>query len=169
MKTRRRRARTSRPTRPGLPARLDRWPLLRMQAVAVICLLLLAGLGLRAWALQIDRNDYYKHAAERQHLATMEVPAPRGVILDAVGRELAVTADAASIWANPRKVKDVTATAEKLAELTGVDVRVLEDKLSCGRQFIWIRRHVKEELTRAIEKAELAGVHITYEPRRYYP
>lgn len=156
-------------TRRGRPARLGRWPLMRMQIAAGLVALLFTGLAIRAWGLQVSKNDYYREAAEKQHLASIELPAPRGVIRDRAGRELAVTADAASIYANPRKVVDVTATAERLAELLGQDVRTLEEKLSSKRHFVWIRRHVKDSVAERIDEAKLTGVNVTFEPRRYYP
>jgi len=165
---RRRRATTGAP-RPDKPARLGRWPLVRMQVTAGAVALLFAGLGYTAWGLQVRRNEHFRDAAEKQHLSSVELPAPRGVIRDRVGRELAVTADASSVYANPRKVEGVASTAETLAKLLGQDVRGLEEKLSSSRHFVWLKRHVTDDVAKQIEAAKLAGVHITAEPRRYYP
>jgi cell division protein FtsI (penicillin-binding protein 3) len=129
----------------------------------------LAGLTARAWGLQVEQGDRFRAQAARQHLLTLETPAPRGAILDRVGRPLAVTADADSVWANPRAIGDVTATAEKLAALVGADVRVLEARLASDKHFAWVARHVSPEVAAAVRAAKLPGIDLTHEPRRWYP
>src|SRR5947208_3463532 len=89
-------------------------------AMVIVAALLTAGIlgvAVRAWALQVDDGDRYRAMAERQHAMRVDIPAPRGDVLDARGRPLAVSADADSVWANPREVRDVAGTAEKLAAL----------------------------------------------------
>jgi cell division protein FtsI (penicillin-binding protein 3) len=130
---------------------------------------LLAGVAYKAWALQVGHADEFRARAMRQHVHTVEIPAPRGAILDSRGRPLAVSADADSIYANPREVVDVVATAERLAALTGVDVAMLEARLSSDRAFVWIERHVTPEEAAAVRAAALPGVAVTTEPRRWYP
>jgi cell division protein FtsI (penicillin-binding protein 3) len=129
----------------------------------------LTGVGYRAYGLQVDDAAKYRDLAERQHTMTLEVPAPRGEILDGRGRPLAVSADADSVWANPREIRDVTATAEALAKLLGEDERVLEAKLGTGRRFVWLDRHVTPEIGRAVREAKLPGIEVAHEPRRWYP
>ena len=130
---------------------------------------LLAGVAYKAWALQIGHADEFRARAVRQHVHTVEIPAPRGAILDARGRPLAVSADADSIYANPREVVDVVATSDALARLLDVDVAMLESRLSSDRAFVWIERHVTPEEAAAVRAAGLAGVAVTTEPRRWYP
>jgi cell division protein FtsI (penicillin-binding protein 3) len=135
-------------------------------------LLIAAGLGgvaMRAWALQVDDGDRYRTLADRQHASRVEIPAPRGDVLDAQDRPLAVSADAESIWANPHEVRDVAATAEKLAALVGGDARLLEAKLGGDHKFVWIERHVGPEIARRVRDAQLAGIEVAHEPRRWYP
>jgi cell division protein FtsI (penicillin-binding protein 3) len=127
------------------------------------------GVAMRAWALQIDDGDRYRAIAERQHEMRVDIPAPRGDVLDAHGRPLAVSADADSVWANPREVHDVAGTAEKLAAILHADANVLEEKLAADRRFIWIERHVKADVAKAVREAKLPGIEVAKEPRRWYP
>jgi cell division protein FtsI (penicillin-binding protein 3) len=66
-------------------------------------------------------------------------------------------------------VRDVSATADKLAAIVGGDPRVLEDKLASAHKFVWIERHVTPEVARAVAAAKLPGIELAREPRRYYP
>lgn len=129
----------------------------------------LFGIAVRAWGLQVGSGDLFRDQAARQHAITVEIPAPRGAIVDRLGRPLAVTADADSIWADPREVRDVAATAEKLAQLLDGDVRLLEEKLGSERRFIWLARKIQPEVAAAVRAAKLPGIVVSSEPHRYYP
>jgi cell division protein FtsI (penicillin-binding protein 3) len=141
----------------------------RAYVVGGVMTLGVVGVACRAWGLQVDEGERYRAMAARQHAASVEIPAPRGEIRDAQGRPLAISADAESIWANPREIRDVTETAARLAKLTGGDPATLEAKLGNARRFVWIARHVAPELARAVREAKLAGIEVAKEPRRWYP
>ncbi len=99
----------------------------------------------------------------------MRVPAPRGAIYDARGSELAATADIDSVYADPQKVHDLGGTAEKLGRILDIEPAVIEARLSSPGHFVWIERHVTQEEARETREARLEGVHLTPEPRRFYP
>ncbi|HEX7702147.1 MAG TPA: penicillin-binding protein 2, partial [Kofleriaceae bacterium] len=129
----------------------------------------LLGVGVRAWALQVTDGPRYRALAERQHELRLEVPAPRGEVLDSHGAPLAISADVDSIWANPHEVRDLAMTAEKLAAITGIDAAVLEAKLAGDHKFVWLARHVESDIAKKIAAAKLPGIEIAREPRRWYP
>jgi cell division protein FtsI (penicillin-binding protein 3) len=153
------------PMTPGVP----RAARIRAYAASAVITIGLAGAAVKAWALQIDDGDHYRALAQRQHAMRLDIPAPRGEITDAHGRPLAISADAASIWANPREVRDVTGTAEKLAAIIDAEAAVLEAKLAGDRRFVWLDRHVTPAIAKAVRDAKLPGVEVTSEPRRWYP
>ena len=154
---------------PRVRLRLGLWVRVRVVGVAVVITALMAGIAYRAWALQIRDVDTYRELARRQHVATVEVPAPRGAIYDATGTELAATANVDSVYVNPHAVRDLTATAERLSALLGLDEREMEARLASPRYFAWIARHVDPADARAVRDAHLRGVYLTPEPRRFYP
>jgi cell division protein FtsI (penicillin-binding protein 3) len=129
----------------------------------------LVGVACRAWDLQVGQGDRYRALAARQHALSVDIPAPRGDVIDARGRPLAVSADADSIWADPRAIRDVTETSAQLARLTRGDAAALEAKLAGDRRFVWISRHVTPETARAVREARLPGIEVAREPRRWYP
>lgn len=129
----------------------------------------LCGVGARAWGLQVDDGDHYRALAERQHELRLDVPAPRGDVLDVHGAPLAVSADVDSVWANPHEVRDLDATAETLAKLTGIEPSVLVSKLAGDHKFVWLARHIEADVAKKISAAKLPGIEVTKEPRRWYP
>lgn len=164
------------PMTPGVP----RAARIRAYAASAVVTLGLAGAAMKAWALQVDEGAHYRALAQRQHAMRLDIPAPRGEVIDVHGRPLAISADAESIWANPREVRDVAGTAEKLAALIDPDGRkeasqpggiagMLEAKLASDRAFVWISRHVTPDIAKAVREAKLPGIEVTYEPRRWYP
>nr|HEX4315565.1 penicillin-binding protein 2 [Kofleriaceae bacterium] len=157
-------------TSPGPPAPgVSRAAKIRACIAGAIVTVGICGVGYRAWALQVDDVDRYRAQAERQHEMRVAIPAPRGAILDARDRPLAVSADADSIWASPHDVRDVPATAEQLAKLLGGDAQSLEVKLASPHRFVWLARHVAPEVAAAVRAAKLPGVELAREPRRWYP
>ena len=145
------------------------WVKLRIRLAGLLLTLLFCGIAYRAYGLQVHKADKYRNKAQRQHLRMVELPAPRGPILDAKGRELAVTADADSAFANPREVVDVAGTAEVVGRILDQDVRALEAKLATRRHFVWLERHVSGREASALREADLPGIYLTPEPRRFYP
>lgn len=130
---------------------------------------LLGAVGWKAWGVQVADGARLREQAVRQHVHTVEIPAPRGAILDARGRPLAVSADAESVFANPRAVVDVAGTAERLARALELDVNTVEARLATTRHFAWVARHVTPEQAAAVKALKLKGVEVTREPRRWYP
>ncbi|MBK9073011.1 MAG: hypothetical protein IPL79_18745 [Myxococcales bacterium] len=141
----------------------------RGMLVALTLVLGFAGLGWRSWQLQVVHGAQFRDKAARQHESVVRQAATRGAILDADGKPLAITADGESIFADPRKVVDVTATAERLGAILQRDVRELEDLLSSPKQFVWLARFAEGAQIDAINAAKLPGVAVKREPRRWYP
>jgi cell division protein FtsI (penicillin-binding protein 3) len=150
---------------PGVP----RAARLRAYLAGLVVTTGLVGVAASAWGLQVNDGERYRVLADRQHAEHVEIPAPRGEVLDGHGRPLAISADADSIWANPRDVRDVSATAEKLAAITGGDAAALEAKLAADHRFVWIDRHVSPAVAKQVRDAKLPGIEVAREPRRWYP
>ncbi len=100
----------------------------------------------------------------------MVVPGSRGTIRDRSGRELAVSEDAATIYATPYQVKDAEETAHKLAKILGLDqddvLRSLADRNS---GFAYIERKASLADAERIRKLDLPGIGMLPDSRRIYP
>ncbi|MFL6374248.1 MAG: penicillin-binding protein 2 [Pyrinomonadaceae bacterium] len=60
----------------------------RIGTIQILVLILLTGLGVRLYYLQMVRGDYYAERAENQRVRLIPIPAPRGAILDRNGKLL---------------------------------------------------------------------------------
>src|SRR5437868_1037877 len=121
------RSRRVRKARRGLPLRLSRVPLLRpistvdgpffhsgsfyvrVSAVGGFAILLLGILLLRLWSLQVIQGPHYAVQASRQTFRLVDLPAPRGPIVDSKGRLLAGTDGRLSLTADAAKLGKVGA------------------------------------------------------------
>ncbi|HEX8075134.1 MAG TPA: penicillin-binding protein 2 [Thermoleophilaceae bacterium] len=133
-----------------------------------LALLLLA--GARAMWLAGVRGHDLRGKAAAQQVQELTIAARRGAITDRHGVELAVSEDAATVFANPKQIDDSLAAARKLAPLLGRPVdAVLKDLSDRSKGFVYLGRQIPVGRGEAIRKLELAAVGVTTEPRRRYP
>ena len=148
---------------------ITQWVRVRFYIVGTLITLCFAGVAYKAYGLQLPNQEHYRMLAARQHLRTIEVPAPRGSIYDRNGVELATNANVDSIFANPRAIRDLASASAALAGVLGLDVREVENRLASKRYFAWIKRHVTPAEAAAVRALDIPGVDLTSEPRRFYP
>jgi cell division protein FtsI (penicillin-binding protein 3) len=120
--------------------------------------------------LQVFQAGHLSALAEAQRTKTVDLSAVRGEIVDANGKELAVSVDAYSVYAMPREAKDFDpkATADKLAPVLGMKPADLEKQLQ-GQHFRWLKRKEPKVVRDQIRALKLAGVGLVRESRRVYP
>lgn len=143
-----------------------RW---RLWALAVMFVLGLGVITMKAGRLQLVKGDDLRKLAEKQYLRKLKLSAPRGNLYDRHARPLAVTVPVWSVTANARLVEDPIDAAAQLAPVLGLSVEVLERKLSSKRRFMYIKRRVPEHVADEVRALELAGIRFEKEQKRFYP
>jgi cell division protein FtsI (penicillin-binding protein 3) len=94
----------------------------------------------------------------------------RADIVDRHGRLLATSLDSPSLYADPRQILDPGVAADKLAAaLPGLDRATLFKKLTSGKGFVWVKRHLTPDEEYAVNKLGLPGLAFQHEERRVYP
>lgn len=138
---------------------------------------LLSAVFLLAFAIVIGRAVWLQGVqgaslasqALGQQTELVTVPSLRGQILDRRGSGLAVSEDAATVYATPYQVEDPQATAEALGPLVGKpDDQVLE-ALTAASGFSYVTRKLDLASARRVENLNLPGVGILPDSRRIYP
>jgi len=147
----------------------------RLFAVAVLFFAWVAAIEGRLVYLQVMRHDDYIARAESQQNRTIEIPAPRGDLLDRNGHILAWSVAADSVYVVPSEIaeadrpKVVDALCRSLATCdAGLRANIAE-KLRKKKAFAWVRRQITPEEKRRIAALELDGVSFIKESRRFYP
>jgi len=143
---------------------------LRTTLVGVVFGLLLAGIGAKAIHVQIVHGTWLSDKALQQYQKSLKTVGQRGTILDAKGRELAVSINLTSIAAYPARIKDKEATAAALAGILKIDRGQLTARLTqTDKPFIWLKRHVNPRKAEKVRKLAIEGLDFIPEHSRAYP
>jgi cell division protein FtsI (penicillin-binding protein 3) len=136
---------------------------------ALFLALLVMAVARAAWLGTVRAGDLGERAAAQQE-QLLQVAARRGTITDRTGVELAVSEDAATVFANPFLVKDPRRVAERIARLVGRPAgeleRILGDR---DRGFVYLARKIDQAKGEEIRRLKIEGVGTVTEPRRRYP
>jgi cell division protein FtsI/penicillin-binding protein 2 len=144
----------------------------RIRLLRFLFIVFLVLVGGKAVALA-SSSQHLTQLARQQQLQVVELPAPRGSILDRNGDELAVGKPQQTVYATPYLLDDPRAAAEELCDALQInrrrDRRDVEEKLSDGSGFAYVARKVDPALARAALKLDLPGVGSYAEEKRTYP
>ena len=135
-------------------------------AAFLLCFLLVMG---RAMWLQGIRGGELASQATSQQSETVIVPGLRGRVLDHRGNELAISEDAASIFATPYQVKDPGQTAQELSKLLDMKADEVLETLTVSSGFSYIARKVDLRTASEIDALKLPGIGQLPDTLRSYP
>lgn len=145
----------------------------------LICLFFAAWtftIAARLFWLQIIRHQDYVERAQKQQQRTFEVSPRRGVLYDRNLRELAMTVQVDSIYADPSEIDDKKAAAHTLAAIVHTDPednRTTENeiagRLASGHNFAWIARRVSPDISTHVRALNMKGIYFQKEFQRFYP
>jgi cell division protein FtsI (penicillin-binding protein 3) len=141
---------------------------LRVRIVGLALLACFALLGVRATVLSLVPGKAHELAPKQAYTVLQLAPA-RGVITDRRGAPLALTVPAPSLYAIPKRVEDVPATARALAKVLGMRDAAIAERLRLGSGFVFVSRWIGAREAAAITALALPGIGLISEPRRTYP
>lgn len=141
----------------------------RIVVLALVLMACLAVVAVRLYSIQIVQHHDLGIRANGQYERRIPVAGKRGTIYDRRGRALAITLDAASVYAHPGSVQHPHATASELAKVLKRPVRAIRAKLKADRPFVWIERKVDPQTAEALSTLKLSGVGLVPDGKRYYP
>jgi cell division protein FtsI (penicillin-binding protein 3) len=154
---------------------------LRRHSSAVNRLTFLA-LALTLWALaifgklvtlQIVQHAKYSAIARSQQEHLVDIPAPRGSILDRNGEPLAISVPVASVSVNPQQIQNLRVATEVLGNTLNLDQQVLYNRLDWARQnhkgFLWVKRRIDPFETDRLKAMHLDWATFHTESQRHYP
>jgi cell division protein FtsI (penicillin-binding protein 3) len=141
----------------------------RLVSVGVLLVLAWTLIGYRLTVVQGARAEEFaaRGLEQRRHRETLA--ADRGTIFDRDGRELAVSVEGVTIYANPHEISDPESLASLLAPLVGRNPTDLAQDLAGDTAFVYVARQLDPESAEPIREAGLTGIYFASEPRRVYP
>lgn len=135
-------------------------------AAFLLCFLVIVG---RAFWLQGVQGAQLSSEAISQQTETVTVPGLRGSLLDRRGNELAVSEDAATIYATPYQVKNPPRVAAQLAPILELPKAEVLESLTAESGFSYIAHKVSIPVADKVEKLGIEGIGELPDSRRNYP
>jgi cell division protein FtsI (penicillin-binding protein 3) len=125
-----------------------------------------------AW-LQTVQHEELARQAETQQMRQVELTAPRGRILDRIGRPLALSLPVDSVVVNPVRIPDPYFASSILAGVLGLNQAELLGKIivqrQAGRQFMWVKRRIEPDESERLRSYDFDWIEFRPESRRFYP
>ena len=146
-----------------------KWLNCRTLVLLMLFAMLFVGLVSRAFQLQILSAKYLQKLAKKQHTKVLLLQPERGVIFDRNGTKLAASLLAGSVFADPSKINDPKGTAEKISTLLNIDKKATLRQISHAKSFCWLARKISPGTAEAVETANIPGIFLVREPKRFYP
>lgn len=152
-------------------ARFDRRSRIRMVCLGGVLLVGFSVVIIRAVQLHTTKHGSLQWIAQRQYQAVMPVAKRRGKIVDARGRELAVSVPVQSIFADPSAVADPAAALDAIGQMTplGPERAAILRRMRPDRKFAWVKRRITPEVAEQVHALKIPGIHFVEESRRVYP
>jgi len=141
----------------------------RLITIGVLLVLAWVGIGYRLVVVQALEADLFADHGLDQRLQREVLAADRGTIFDRDGRELAVTVDSVTFYANPTEIDDPTTVARLLAPLLHQNMLDVLEALTTDGTFAYVARQMEREDAERVIAADLPGIYYFTEPKRVYP
>ena len=151
---------------PFIKIDLQRW---RMQLVMLLIFGAFIGLVGRLFYMQVFQKDFLVKQSDLRVKRQVDIPAHRGMLLDARGAHLAISIPAAAIVLNAREAVITPGQVTQLVTGLPVDRAFLERLLREKKaRFVYLRRQVPAEVAEAVMALNIKGLSSKPEYRRYY-
>ncbi len=141
----------------------------RVMALALALFLVLSVVVVKLVYVQGVQHDRFEALSVNQTRHTINLAATRGSILDRNGRDLALSIDRTTIYADPTLIEDPLAAAKALSPILNMPIKQLQTSLTKPGRFVYLARKVDDATARKVKDLHLAGVAETDESARMRP
>jgi cell division protein FtsI (penicillin-binding protein 3) len=145
----------------------------RLTLLAAILLLWALAIFGKLISLQVVQHDKYAAMARSQQEHEIDIPAPRGSILDRNGQPLAISVPVASVSVNPQQIKNLRVATEVLGNTLNLDQAELYRRLEWAHHnhkgFMWVKRRIDPFETERLKSMHLDWATFHTESQRHYP
>lgn len=140
----------------------------------LIITLLLVSIGvfaliIRLGVIQIVQGEELKKQALEQWTRGIPVKAKRGLILDRNGKKLAISISRDTVWCRPIDIKNPNEDAKKISEILSLEEEDVYRKITSKQSIVKIKQWIEKDESEALRKANIKGIEIAEDNKRYYP
>ncbi len=157
----------------------------RFMLVVAFFILWIGAIGVRLVHLQVNQSEWLRERAQDQRRDELKSRMLRGTIYDRSERALAMSVKVKSLYADPREIEDVEATAQDVAAALKIKpdqiAKDLREGKETNKRFVWLAQKLDEDaahqLNKELETYDLKkfdtpkykGLHWREEQKRSYP
>ncbi|MBQ2698646.1 MAG: PASTA domain-containing protein [Firmicutes bacterium] len=144
----------------------------RMTVVMIGLIVLFLAVVCKLAYVQFIQGDELRLRAENQRTRDLPVAASRGTIYDVNGNKLAISISADTITVSPVDVQNADMVGDValfLSDALDMPYDTIKEKLQKQSYFEYIQRKVDYQVAELVEEADLPGVNVIEETKRYYP
>ncbi|MFH1853829.1 MAG: penicillin-binding transpeptidase domain-containing protein [Candidatus Omnitrophota bacterium] len=141
----------------------------RIRKVLYFLVALFVLLSVRLFFVQLGAARPLSKLASDQYKTYFCLLPRRGVIYDCRKKELAISINLSSIFADPLMIENKESAADKLAKVLSMDKENALSKLKEGQRFVWLARKVQPDIEKAARALSIKGIGFIKEPQRVYP
>lgn len=144
----------------------------RMLAILVIFTCIAVLLILRTGYLQTIQGEELQKQAIAQQTQDKQISAKRGTIYDRNGKALAISASVFRVSVSPNIIKEeknADKVIDTLSSILELDRESVEKKVNSNTYYQDIKRKIEKDVADKILEADLAGVYVSEDTKRYYP
>jgi penicillin-binding protein 2 len=148
----------------------------RLTAIRVFFVVCCSLLAVGFWLLQVVQHEKYVELADNNHLKTIPLRAPRGVLFDRNGRVLVENTNSFTIAIIREQTRHLDQTVHRLATITGVDEARISDIVQKRRREPVFRplaviEHATFAQVAAVtaHRLEMPEIEVQQVPTRSYP
>jgi len=153
---------------------------LRLWCVALFFVLCFASISIRMIEIAVIKNPHAmtvtvvdpdnEGQSDQVELAQSTEPTlARGDIVDRNGELVATSLMTASVFVNPKEIKNKEEAASKISKGLGLDYKQLLAGLSNGKSFFWIKRNLTPKEESIANSLGIPGLYFQPEEKRVYP
>lgn len=144
----------------------------RFTVIFLIFSFLFVLLAVRIGYIQFVDGERLSGEALEQQTRDRLVNAKRGTIYDRNGKQLATSGDVETVGITPVQIREtgkVDEYAKTLAEILELDEEWVKEKINSKVSYVLLKKKVEKETADKIREANLSGVSLDADTKRYYP
>lgn len=141
----------------------------KIVVIFLLCTIALTALFGRLVYLMVWKSDYYSELATRLHERERSIKAARGKIIDRNGTVLADNRTVCTVSVIHNQIEDKEAAIKLLTEELGLSEEYVRKRVEKYSSIERIKSNVDKEVGDRIREADVAGVKVDEDYKRYYP
>ncbi|MFA5523578.1 MAG: stage V sporulation protein D [Tissierellales bacterium] len=141
----------------------------RLIFTLLLASLLVFALIVRLGIIQIVQGEGLKKQALEQWTRGVPVKAERGFILDRNGKKLAISISRDTAWCRPVDIKNPKEDAKIISDILQLDEEEVYRKITSKQSLVKIKQWIEKEESEFLRKANIKGIEIAEDNKRYYP